>query len=181
MPLSIRLLPLLLTLLAAGSFASTSAPDFTLTDTGGKTVKLSDFRGKYVVLEWTNPECPFVRKHYNSGNMQGLAEEWGAQEVVWLTVNSTNQSSYEYKSPAQMGEWMRQVCAAPKLPRWSMARARRAALRRQATAAHVRRGPSGNVSTAARSTIGARRIPRTPSSRTITCAPRSPRRWPASP
>jgi len=113
MPLSIRLVPVLLMLAAAGSFAGTSAPDFTLTDTGGKAVKLSDFRGKYVVLEWTNPECPFVRKHYNSGNMQGLQKEWGAREVVWLAVNSTNQSSYEYKTPAQMGEWMRGKGAAP--------------------------------------------------------------------
>jgi hypothetical protein len=91
-----------------------SAPDFTLTDTGGKAVKLSDFRGKYVVLEWTNPECPFVRKHYNSANMQGLQKEWGARDVVWLTVNSTNQSSYEYKTPAQMGAWMQAKDAAPK-------------------------------------------------------------------
>ena len=45
------------------------APAFTLTDTTGKTVQLADYRGKYVVLEWTNPECPFVRKHYTSGNM----------------------------------------------------------------------------------------------------------------
>jgi hypothetical protein len=113
MPLSIRLLPLLLTFVTAGSFASTSAPDFTLTDTVGKTVKLSDFRGKYVVLEWTNPECPFVRKHYNSANMQGLQKEWGARDVVWLTVNSTNQSSYEYKTPTQMGAWMVAKSAAP--------------------------------------------------------------------
>jgi AhpC/TSA family protein len=113
MPMSIRLMPLLLMFAAAGSFAGTSAPDFTLTDTGGKAVKLSDFRGKYVVLEWTNPECPFVRKHYSSGNMQGLQREWGARDVVWLTVNSTNQSSYEYKTPAQMGAWMQAKSAAP--------------------------------------------------------------------
>ena len=60
------------------------APGFTLTDTAGKPVKLADYRGKYVVLEWTNPECPFVQKHYVSGNMQGLQKEWGAQDVVWL-------------------------------------------------------------------------------------------------
>ena len=94
--------------------ASTPAPDFALTDATGKTVKLSDYRGKYVVLEWTNPECPFVRKHYNSGNMQGLQKEWGARDVVWLAVNSTNQSSYEYKTPQQMGEWMAAKDAAPK-------------------------------------------------------------------
>jgi len=112
----IRFLPLVLAF-AAGAVAaasSTVAPDFALTDATGKTVKLSDYRGKYVVLEWTNPECPFVRKHYDSGNMQGLQKEWGARDVVWLAVNSTNQSSYEYKSPQQMGEWMRAKDAAPK-------------------------------------------------------------------
>ena len=109
----IRFLPVVLAF-AAGAVAAAVAPDFALTDATGKTVKLSDYRGKYVVLEWTNPECPFVRKHYDSGNMQGLQKEWGARDVVWLAVNSTNQSSYEYKSPQQMGEWMRAKDAAPK-------------------------------------------------------------------
>ena len=90
-----------------------AAPAFAITDTAGKAVRLADYRGKYVVLEWTNPECPFVRKHYDSGNMQGLQKEWGAKEVVWLAVNSTNQSHSEYKSPAEMGGWMRAQGAAP--------------------------------------------------------------------
>ena len=55
------------------------APDFTLSDTAGKPVTLTEFRGKFVVLEWTNPECPFVRKHYVSRNMQDLQQEWGAK------------------------------------------------------------------------------------------------------
>ena len=63
-----------------------AAPDFTITDTTGKAVRLADYRGKYVVLEWTNPECPFVRKHYDSANMQSLQKEWGAKDVVWLSV-----------------------------------------------------------------------------------------------
>jgi hypothetical protein len=54
-----------------------------------------------------------VRKHYDSGNMQGLQKEWGAKEVVWLAVNSTNQGSSEYKNPAQMSGWMRTHGAAP--------------------------------------------------------------------
>ena len=91
-----------------------SAPAFTLADTSGKTVQLADFRGKYVVLEWTNPECPFVRKHYSSGNMQGLQKEWGAREVVWLSINSTNADSYEFKTPAQMAQWMQAQGAAQK-------------------------------------------------------------------
>jgi len=91
----------------------TAAPPFTITDTAGKAVKLADYRGKYVVLEWTNPECPFVRKHYDSGNMQGLQKEWGAKEVVWLAVNSTSQSHSEFKAPAQMDGWMKAQGAAP--------------------------------------------------------------------
>ncbi|MEO8345410.1 MAG: thioredoxin family protein [Betaproteobacteria bacterium] len=99
---------------AAASAWAAAAPDFTLNDSAGKPVRLSDFRGKYVVLEWTNPECPFVRKHYTSGNMQELQKEWGARDVVWLAVNSTNQSRSEYKTPQQMGEWMRAKGAAPE-------------------------------------------------------------------
>ena len=83
------------------------APGFAAPGIDGKTVSLSDYAGKTIVLEWTNDGCPFVGKHYDSGNMQGLQKEWGARDVVWLAVNSTNQSSYEYKSPQQMGEWMR--------------------------------------------------------------------------
>ena len=74
---------LALTLLfAAGAavavVAGAPAPGFTITDTSGKAVQLTDYKGKYVVLEWTNPECPFVRKHYSSGNMQALQKEWGS-------------------------------------------------------------------------------------------------------
>ena len=97
----------------AAAAPGAAAPAFTITDTAGKAVQLADYRGKYVVLEWTNPECPFVRKHYDSGNMQGLQKEWGAKDVVWLAVNSTNQSHSEYKTPAQMGGWMRAQGAAP--------------------------------------------------------------------
>ena len=113
---SIRFLPVLIAFAAGAAVAASSAaaPDFALTDSTGRTVKLSDYRGKYVVLEWTNPECPFVRKHYDSGNMQGLQKEWGARDVVWLAINSTNQSSSEYKSPQQTGAWMRAKDAAPK-------------------------------------------------------------------
>ncbi len=90
------------------------APDFTAPDLQGKPVKLSDYRGKYVVLEWTNPECPYVRRHYNSGNMPSLQKEVGAKDVVWLTVNSTNQSSNEFKTPQEMAKWLQEKGAAPK-------------------------------------------------------------------
>lgn len=65
-----------------------AAPDFTATDSNGKTVKLSDYAGKTVVLEWNNPECPFVKKQYDSGNMQKLQEKYTGKNVVWLTINS---------------------------------------------------------------------------------------------
>src|SRR5258707_11308538 len=98
---------------ALAASAGQAAPEFVVNDSAGKAVRLSDYRGKFVVLEWTNPECPFVRKHYTSGNMQGLQKEWGGKDVVWLAVNSTNQSSSEFKSAAEMGSWMRAQGAAP--------------------------------------------------------------------
>lgn len=64
------------------------APAFSATDSHGKTRNLSDFKGKTVVLEWTNAECPYVVKHYDSGNMQKLQETYTGKDVVWLTVNS---------------------------------------------------------------------------------------------
>jgi peroxiredoxin len=64
------------------------APDFSLTDAKGKTHSLSQYKGKYVVLEWFNPECPFVKKHYGSSNMQKLQEEYTGKGVAWLTINS---------------------------------------------------------------------------------------------
>jgi peroxiredoxin len=64
-------------------------PDFSLADTNGKTHHLSDYKGKFIVLEWYNPDCPFVRKHYNSGNMQALQKQYVARGVVWLSINSS--------------------------------------------------------------------------------------------
>jgi peroxiredoxin len=63
-------------------------PDFSLQGADGKTHALSDYKGKFVVLEWTNPQCPFVRKFYDSGTMQKLQREETAKGVVWLRVNS---------------------------------------------------------------------------------------------
>jgi peroxiredoxin len=92
---------------ALAATAGQSAPDFSATDTQGKTVKLSDFKGKYIVLEWTNPGCPFVRNHYNTKNMQTLQKGWGERGVVWLSIDSTNGSR-----SAKLGEWMRKQGAA---------------------------------------------------------------------
>jgi len=65
-----------------------AAPDFSAPDTNGKTHSLSQYKGKYVVLEWFNPECPFVKKHYGSDNMQKLQQEYTGKGVVWLTIDS---------------------------------------------------------------------------------------------
>src|SRR5437867_13252169 len=65
-----------------------AAPEFSLADAKGKTHSLSQYMGKYVVLEWFNPECPFVKKHYGGGNMQKLQDEYTGKGVVWLTINS---------------------------------------------------------------------------------------------
>ena len=72
------------------------APAFSLTDTAGKTVQLADFRGRHVVLEWVNPGCPYVRKHYSSANMQGTQKDVTAQGVVWLAINSTHAGASDY-------------------------------------------------------------------------------------
>jgi len=116
-----RSIPILTTLslalVANAAFAASAgqtAPEFVVNDSTGTAVHLSDYRGKFVVLEWTNPECPFVQKHYNSANMPTLQKEWGAKDVVWLTVNSTNRSSSEFKTGAQMDSWMHTHDAAQK-------------------------------------------------------------------
>src|SRR5437762_964129 len=90
-----KTIPTILTSLVAGAvFAldappvGSAAPDFSLADAKGKTHSLSQYKGKYVVLEWFNPECPFVKKHYGSGNMQKLQQEFTGKGIVWLTIDS---------------------------------------------------------------------------------------------
>lgn len=84
---------LLVLLVAMPAWAKVSvgqaAPDFTLTDSNGKSHSLSQYKGKVVVLEWNNPKCPFVGKHYGSGNMQKQQAQATAAGVVWLTINSS--------------------------------------------------------------------------------------------
>jgi peroxiredoxin len=106
-----RLLVSSLLALAAGlaSAAPTvgqPAPAFTVTDTSGKAVSLADFKGKHVVLEWVNPGCPFVQKHYNSANMQGTQKDATTKGVVWLAVSSTAPEASDYKKPADLAGWM---------------------------------------------------------------------------
>jgi peroxiredoxin len=73
----------------AGAEIGQPAPDFSLPDTNGQTHQLSQYKGKWVVLEWYQPDCPFVRKHYGSGNMQALQKEYTAKGVVWLSIDSS--------------------------------------------------------------------------------------------
>ena len=79
-----------------------SAPTFTLSDTDGDTHSLSDFEGKYVVLEWLNFECPFVGKHYGSGNMQALQKTYTEKDVVWLSIVSSAEGEQGYYPPQEM-------------------------------------------------------------------------------
>ena len=87
-------LTVITSLIAAAAYAidppavGSAAPDFSLSDAKGQTHSLSQYKGKYVVLEWFNPECPFVKKHYGGGNMQKLQDQYTGKGVVWLTIDS---------------------------------------------------------------------------------------------
>lgn len=89
------------------------APAFSATDTRGQAVSLADFKGKYVVLEWVNPGCPFVQKHYDSGNLPATQKSAAGKGVVWLAVNSTARNASDYKEPQALENWMRSKGAAP--------------------------------------------------------------------
>lgn len=107
----IRSAALLVALAAGPAFANavpgTPAKDFTLKDVTGKTVHLSDYKGKFVVLEWFNQGCPFVQKHYESGNMQNLQKTYTGKGVVWLAISSNNPKSGDYRDPQGSQEVMR--------------------------------------------------------------------------
>ncbi|HSU86990.1 MAG TPA: thioredoxin family protein [Chthoniobacterales bacterium] len=85
------------------------APGFSLPDSHGKTHSLGELKGKYVVLEWFNPACPFVQKHYASQNMQQLQKQFTGKDGVWLTINSSAEGKDGYLTPAaaskQMADW----------------------------------------------------------------------------
>jgi peroxiredoxin len=86
---------------AAVARVGDAAPGFTVSATTGKSVSLADQRGKLVILEWTNHDCPYVRKHYETGNMQSLQRETTAQGVVWLTLISSSPGTQGYVTPKQ--------------------------------------------------------------------------------
>ena len=90
--------------LAATAFAvevGKPAPDFTGTDINGKTVKLSDYKGKIVVIESYNSDCPYCMNQYKTGAMQELQKDMAAKGVVWLIVDSVNKKNFSYRTPEQ--------------------------------------------------------------------------------
>ncbi len=88
------------TLTFADVTPKSAAPEFTLKDLAGKDHSLSEFRGKWIVLEWFNKDCPFVKKHYGSNNMQGLQAKYTEKGVVWLTIKSSAPGNQGHESPA---------------------------------------------------------------------------------
>lgn len=97
----------------AGVASGQPAPEFSLVDISGKAQKLSDYRGKYVVLEWFNSECPFVQKHYESGNMQALQARYTQKGVVWLGINSTSPNHSNYRDAARSQAILKQWKSVP--------------------------------------------------------------------
>jgi peroxiredoxin len=89
------------------------APEFSATDSSGKALKLSDFKGKIVVLEWTNDGCPYVRKHYGSGNIQAMQKDAADKGIVWLTVISSAKGEQGYVDGAGANKLTAQRKAAP--------------------------------------------------------------------
>jgi peroxiredoxin len=96
----------------AAAVVGQPAPAFSLSDLAGKPVNLADYRGRTVVLEWHNFGCPFVQKHYRSGNMQSLQKKYG-NDVVWLAVNSTRKDSPDFEEPAKLSSELTRFGAAP--------------------------------------------------------------------
>jgi peroxiredoxin len=104
---------LVVSLSAYAARVGTPAAAFTGTDSHGQTHNLADYRGKFVVLEWTNHDCPFTKKQYNSGNMQALQKQWTAKGVVWLTILSSAPGQDGYMTASDENAWMAKVHAAP--------------------------------------------------------------------
>lgn len=97
----------------AAAAVGAPAPEFTLTDLDGRPQALSAYRGRIVVLEWVNPECPFVRKHYESGNLPRLQKAATADGVVWLSVNSARDGAQGDYDRAAVAAWAQATGAAP--------------------------------------------------------------------
>jgi peroxiredoxin len=113
--IAIAIVALVWVLVARAATVGQTAPTFTGKDSQGETISLDRYRGKYVVLEWTNRTCPFTKKHYDSGNMQALQQEWTAKGVIWLTVLSSSPAhvSDGYLTAAEENAQMARVHAHP--------------------------------------------------------------------
>src|SRR5215469_12413400 len=103
----------LTTIPALAVVPGTAAPDFKGTDSNGAQHSLSQYRGKYVVLEWANKGCPFDQKHYLSGSMENLQKEWTAKGVVWLSVISSAPGEQGYVTPAEENTYIKKMKAVP--------------------------------------------------------------------
>lgn len=99
---------------AAEAVVGKSAKDFTLPDSTGKIHSLSDYKGKIVVLEWLNHGCPFVKKHYNSGNMQKLQKMYAEKGIVWFSIVSSAPGKQGYMTPEEAVESVKHHIASPK-------------------------------------------------------------------
>jgi len=110
---AIAVTALVIVLAARAASVGQAAPTFNGKDSQGKTVSLSEYRGKYVVLEWTNRDCPFTKKQYDSGNMQALQKEWTGKGVVWLTVLSSAKDEDGYLDAAGENAQIERVHADP--------------------------------------------------------------------
>jgi len=100
-------------LLISAAKVGEAAPDFTAIASNGKTFHLADFHGKYVVLEWHNNGCPYVRKHYNSGNMQRLQKQWTGAGIVWFTILSSAPGNQGYMTASEENGYLAKEHAAP--------------------------------------------------------------------
>jgi peroxiredoxin len=112
-PATVAALVLVVSAVAYSAKVGDPAPAFTGTDTKGTVHRLSDFKGKFVVLEWHNQGCPYVKKHYGSGNMQRLQKEWTAKGVVWLTIISSAPGTQGHVTAQQADAYAREQQAAP--------------------------------------------------------------------
>src|SRR6266446_6884270 len=97
---------LALTVSALAVVPGSAAPDFKGTDSNGTQQTLSQYKGKYVVLEWANQGCPFEQKHYLSGNMESLQKKWTDKGVVWLSIISSAPGQQGYVSPAEENDYL---------------------------------------------------------------------------
>lgn len=97
----------------AAAVIGSVAPDFTLTDMQGKTHQLSDYKGKIVVLEWVNPECPFVMKHYGSGNIPRTQKAATADGVIWLSINTGQPGAQGVYDAGRHSKWAERMKASP--------------------------------------------------------------------